>query len=82
MFNSGITNKFLCCVQDSNDGDWFRESDQSLLPLSIKIAAKTIGIDLVSVQPMSAPIGNIFAYNIISRNEILRRRKEKISKLK
>jgi hypothetical protein len=75
-------NNFYGCVQDSNDGDWFRESDQSLLPLSIKIAAKTIGIDLVSVQPMSAPIGNIFAYNIISRNEIIRRRKEKISKLK
>ena len=32
----------------------------SLLQISMKIAAKTIGLDLVSVVPMSAPIGTIF----------------------
>lgn len=31
----------------------------SLLPISMKIAAKTIGMDLVSVQPLSGPIGQL-----------------------
>lgn len=98
MFNSGITNKwkFFLDIYEQTDGiettnlnhfddyvQGYNGGDWSLLPITIKIAPKTIGIDLVSVQPMSAPIGNIFAYNnIISRKEIIRRRKEKISKLK
>ena len=32
----------------------------SLFPLSMKIAAKTIGLDLVSVAPLSSPTGSIF----------------------
>ena len=40
--------------------------NESLLPISMRVAAKTIGMDLVSVVPMSAPTGHImysdFAY--------------------
>jgi hypothetical protein len=32
----------------------------SLPPISMKIAAKTIGLDLVSVVPLSAPTGTLF----------------------
>ena len=32
----------------------------SLLPMAMKVAAKTIGLDLVTVVPMSAPIGKLF----------------------
>lgn len=32
----------------------------SLTPVAMKVAAKTICLDLVSVVPMSAPIGKIF----------------------
>jgi hypothetical protein len=32
----------------------------SLLPIRMKIAAKTIGLDLVSVVPLSAPTGTLF----------------------
>ncbi len=31
----------------------------SLLPIAIKVEAHTIGLDLVAVQPMSAPIGQL-----------------------
>ena len=34
--------------------DW----DTPLLPIAMKVAAQTIGMDLVSVQPLSAPISS------------------------
>lgn len=34
------------------------DSFPSLLPMSMKIAAKTVGMDLVSVQPLPGPGGN------------------------
>jgi Major capsid protein Gp23 len=34
-----------------------------ILPISMKIAAKTIGMDLVAVQPLSAPVGNLTYMN-------------------
>lgn len=30
----------------------------SMLPIAMKVAAQTVGLDLVSVQPMSAPYGD------------------------
>ena len=33
----------------------------NMFPIAMKIAAKTVGLDLVSVQPMSAPL-NILPY--------------------
>lgn len=29
----------------------------SIFPIAMKVAAQTVGLDLVSVQPMSAPLG-------------------------
>ena len=31
----------------------------SLFPIAMKAAAKTIGLDLVKVQPLSVPVGNL-----------------------
>ena len=60
-------------------------SNQNLLPLSIKIAAQTIGRDLVSVKPMSSPIGSIFGmdfkYGETLKEKIKRIRKERMQKL-
>jgi hypothetical protein len=49
---------------------WEKKQEQEFFwhfPEVQQIAARTLGIDLVSVQPMSAPIGNIsyldFQYN-------------------
>lgn len=33
----------------------------NILPIAMKVSAKTIGLDLVSVQPMSAPL-NVLPY--------------------
>lgn len=60
-------------------------SNQNLLPLSIKIAAQTIGMDLVAVKPMSAPLGTIFGmdfkYGETLEERIKRIRKERMQKL-
>lgn len=40
---------------DYSSGKTLTEKFPSLLPLSIQVASQTIGLDLVSVQPMSAP---------------------------
>jgi len=34
-------------------------STPNLMPVAMKIAAQTIGLDLVSVKPLSAPLGNL-----------------------
>lgn len=39
--------------------DKYWEYIDSLLPISRNVVAKTVGLDLVSVQPMSAPIGQL-----------------------
>jgi hypothetical protein len=31
----------------------------NMLPIAMKVAARTVGLDLVSVQPMSAPLGTL-----------------------
>lgn len=31
----------------------------NMLPIAMNVAARTIGLDLVSVQPMSAPLGTL-----------------------
>jgi hypothetical protein len=34
-----------------------QSSFPSMFPIAMKVAAQTVGLDLVSVQPMSAPLG-------------------------
>lgn len=31
----------------------------NMLPITMKVAARTVGLDLVSVRPMSAPLGTL-----------------------
>lgn len=56
-----------------------------ILPLAMKVSARVIGLDLVSVQPLSAPKGIIY-YSIYETEEekrakIYKKRKEIIDKL-
>lgn len=47
------------------------------LPIAIRVAAKTIGLDLVSVQPMESPLD----YEAQKRKRIRKERKNKIEEL-
>lgn len=46
--------------------EWFWKQIESLMPLAMKVAAQTVGLDLVAVQPMESPkidlLYNEFAY--------------------
>lgn len=50
-------------VKDLDLTDWWSKIDYSLvgiaMPMVGRVMAQTIGLDLVSVQPMSAPIGQL-----------------------
>jgi hypothetical protein len=52
----------------------------SNFPISMKVAAKTIGLDLVSVQPMSAPLGTLH-YMDYDNNTKCTTRKRKINNI-
>ncbi|MCK9477541.1 MAG: hypothetical protein M0R46_16625 [Candidatus Muirbacterium halophilum] len=56
--------------------------DFQLLPISIKVASKTIGLDVVAVQPMSAPIGTLLFDQETEEQKAERIRKEREKKLK
>lgn len=51
-----------------------------LFPIAMKVSAKTIGLDLVEVKPMSAPKMNLFYMNTVfdSKSTI---RKNKINNI-
>jgi hypothetical protein len=59
----------------------------SILPLAMKVSARTIGLDLVSVQPLSAPTGILYYGDTIyeteeeKRAKIYKKRKEIVDKL-
>jgi len=57
------------------------EFDFNLFPVAIKVAAKTIGFDLVAVQPMSAPIGHIISFDYVYKENIKKKRREKYKKI-
>lgn len=56
------------------DLTWYWEQASQLklfaFPAAVRIAARTIGMDLVSVQPMSAPSGKLYFLNEENKNEI------------
>jgi len=56
--------------------------NQNLLPVSIKIAAQTIGMNLVAVKPMSAPIGSIFGMDFAYETPEEGRKKKRKERLK
>jgi hypothetical protein len=37
-----------------------REIFDSILPMATRVASQTVGLDLVSVQPLTSPVGQIF----------------------
>jgi hypothetical protein len=39
------------------DLEWFWKEIESLMPIAMKVAAQTVGLDLVAVLPMAAPTG-------------------------
>lgn len=58
-----------------------------LLPMSIKVVAQTVGLDLVTVKPLPLPVGNLVGLDFVyddsefKRKELLKLRKKKINKL-
>ena len=58
-------------------------NNQNLLPISIKIAAQTIGLDLVTVKPMSGPIGSLIYPDFTYETpEMIRKKKQQIRREK
>ena len=57
----------------------------SILPISTRIFSQTIGIDLVSVQPLSGPSGNLFYMDDTERlrliEEARKKRRESVLKI-
>jgi hypothetical protein len=45
--------------QSATQSSFPRTSFPSMFPIAMKVAAQTIGLDLVSVKPLSAPLGII-----------------------
>jgi hypothetical protein len=48
----------------------------TILPIAMKIAAKTIGVDLVAVKPMGVPVGRFLFFDL----KDVERRREKLRK--
>ena len=53
----------------------------NMLPIAMKVAARTVGLDLVSVQPMSAPLGILPYMNYQYGNTKRTTRKRKINNI-
>jgi hypothetical protein len=83
LYNSGITESYDKSFDGSIYPPYPLSDDKSLedygvfLPLVMRISAKTIGMDLVSVQPMESP----FNYNEERRKRLREQRKKKIEEI-
>lgn len=53
----------------------------SMFPIAMKVAAQTVGLDLVSVKPMSAPKPNLFYVDYQYGNTKRTTRKRKINNI-
>lgn len=53
----------------------------NMFPIAMKVAAQTIGLDLVSVKPMSAPKNNLFYVDYQYGNPKRATRKKKINNI-
>ena len=53
----------------------------NMLPIAMKVAARTVGLDLVSVQPMSAPLGTLHYMDYQYGNTKRTTRKKKINNI-
>jgi translation initiation factor IF-3 len=52
-----------------------------MFPIAMKVAAQTVGLDLVSVKPMSAPKNNLFYVDYQYGNTKRTTRKKKINNI-
>ena len=51
--------KWALSLKEDVDLEWFWLQEDIFFPHVTQIAARTVGLDLVSVQPMSAPVGQL-----------------------
>ena len=58
-----------------------QSSFPSMMPIAMKVAAQTVGLDLVSVKPMSAPKNNLFYVDYQYGNPKRTTRKRKINNI-
>ena len=58
-----------------------QSSFPSMMPIAMKVAAQTVGLDLVSVKPMSAPKNNLFYVDYQYGNTKRTTRKRKINNI-
>jgi hypothetical protein len=76
--NSGLT---------GSKADWMSQyaglqsSFPSMFPIAMKVAAQTVGLDLVSTKPMSAPSGQLFYTDYQYGNTRRTTRKRKINNI-
>jgi len=56
-------------------------SSTNMFPIAMKVAAQTVGLDLVSVKPMSAPKNNLFYVDYQYGNTKRTTRKKKINNI-
>jgi len=58
-----------------------QSSFPSMMPIAMKVAAQTVGLDLVSAKPMSAPKNNLFYVDYQYGNPKRTTRKRKINNI-
>ena len=58
-----------------------QSSFPSMMPIAMKVAAQTVGLDLVSTKPMSAPKNNLFYVDYQYGNPKRTTRKRKINNI-
>jgi hypothetical protein len=56
-------------------------SSTNMFPIAMKVAVQTVGLDLVSVKPMSAPKNNLFYVDYQYGNTKRTTRKKKINNI-
>lgn len=58
-----IVDKWAINQKKDVDLTFYKKEPEHLLPIAQKLAAQTIGLDLVPVTPMNGPKGNIFYFD-------------------
>jgi len=58
---------------DEQDGYETHFLNTNILPMSMNVARRTIGLDIVSVRPMTAPVGRLFYMDFRYGNEEIKK---------
>lgn len=67
--------------QSTTQSNFPRTSFPSMFPIAMKVAVQTVGLDLVSVKPMSAPLGILPYFDYQYGNTKRTTRKKKINNI-